>query len=385
MKNKTMIEMFAGIGGFRLAGETNGISTVWANDIDSNACRVYRDRFGDKELVEGDIRSLHDKIPTHDVLTAGFPCQPFSAAGKKKGIRDPRGNLFEEILTTLRAHEPDYFILENVKRLLTMEKGKHFATILHSLSLLPYRIEWRLLNATSFGLPQNRKRIVITGIHEKKEPWASSPVSRLATSTDLEELPEDVRHRYDRFDDWTPIGEHGKKFPNWGLAFNGRFLANNVSVFSDATPCGRLSDILQDDSEVDDWFDFTESTLERLADSRPVNRFVNGVELLSNQSGGARMGYTVFGTSGVAPTLTSSTSRHYERYRVGMKYRRLTNVEYARLQGFPDDHCNAVKPYDQYFLYGNAVPAPMMEWVFERLLKESGEEIPMPIQTSLVG
>ncbi len=95
---------------------------------------------------------------------------------------------------------------------------------------------------------------------------------------------------------------------------------------------------------------------------------MQGVEILSNQAGGARMGYTVFGVEGLAPTLTATTSRHYERYKVGSRYRRLTNVEYARIQGFPDDHCAPVAIYEQYRLFGNAVPPPMAHWVVERAL-----------------
>jgi DNA (cytosine-5)-methyltransferase 1 len=83
------------------------------------------------------------------------------------------------------------------------------------------------------------------------------------------------------------------------------------------------------------------------------------------------MGYTLFGTSGVAPTLTASTSRHYERYRVGNRYRRLTNIEYARLQGFPESHCRTATIYDQYILFGNAVPPPMARWVMNRALGTS--------------
>lgn len=99
----------------------------------------------------------------------------------------------------------------------------------------------------------------------------------------------------------------------------------------------------------------------------PVNRLVQGVEILSNQSGGARMGYTIFGVNGVAPTLTSTTSRHYERYKIGDRYRRLTNVEYARIQDFADTHCSRASVYDQYALLGNAVPPPIVGWVLDRL------------------
>ena len=114
-------------------------------------------------------------------------------------------------------------------------------------------------------------------------------------------------------------------------------------------------------------FDFTESTLLRLCNNSEVNRYVGGVQIISNQGGGARMGYTIFGINGVAPTLTSATSRHYERYKINARYRRLTNIEYARIQGFPDDHCREISVYDQYGLYGNAVPPPMVKWVLGRL------------------
>jgi DNA (cytosine-5)-methyltransferase 1 len=143
----------------------------------------------------------------------------------------------------------------------------------------------------------------------------------------------------------------------------GRFYGADLNTFAAAMPCGRLDSVLQDNTPPE--FDFTASTVERLKASKHVKRFVQGVEILSNQGGGARMGYTVFGISGLAPTLTSTASRHYERYKIGNCYRRLTNVEYARLQGFPDNHCSAVSVYDQYALYGNAVPAPMVAWVMK--------------------
>ena len=132
------------------------------------------------------------------------------------------------------------------------------------------------------------------------------------------------------------------------------------------------------ESDVDTQFDFTESTLKRLEDSTPVNHFVQGVQILYNQVGGARMGYTVFGIDGVAPTLTSTTSRHYERYKIGNKYRRLTNIEYARIQGFPDNHCTAVSIYDQYPLFGNAIPPVMAGWVMDCILENRVAKITMP-------
>ena|SRR4028119_2414960 len=101
----TTVELFCGIGGFRIAAEERNIRSLWANDICPKACKVYRDRFVDAELRQGDIHELVNEIPPHDLLTAGFPCQAFSRAGKKKGVRDPRGNLFEVIVDVLHRRK----------------------------------------------------------------------------------------------------------------------------------------------------------------------------------------------------------------------------------------------------------------------------------------
>lgn len=365
------VELFAGIGGFRVACDAHGFQTVWANDHDAKACTVYRTRFGAKALHEGDIRSLADEIPAHDLLTAGFPCQPFSSAGKKRGIGDPRGTLFQTIVETLARKEPSFFVLENVKRLLSMENGSHFATILKALADLDYRLEWRVLNAMNFGLPQNRQRVVIVGVHGRRVKPALMQRALLATTEDLASVTDGERHSFlggERR--WMAIEAHDRRFPWWGVARKGRFFGATLDNFGSALPMPSLRSTLQRATDVSAEFDFTESTKGRLKHNETVNRFVQGVEILSNQGGGARMGYTIFGIDGVAPTLTAATSRHYERYKIGSRFRRLTNVEYARLQGFHDDHCDGISTYDQYMLYGNAVPPPMVNWVLGRMRTE---------------
>ncbi|MGH7915237.1 MAG: DNA cytosine methyltransferase [Candidatus Binataceae bacterium] len=362
------VELFCGIGGFRVAADARGIETVWANDICAKACSVYRDRFGAAGLHEGNIAQLAHGIPAHDLLTGGFPCQPFSSAGKKRGINDPRGTLFEMIVNVLREHHPKFFILENVKRLLTMENGLHFATILSSLADLDYTIEWRLLNAMHLGLPQNRQRVFIVGVagREFDDLDRRSVVStRLATSDELADLGESDREDLADLDCWQPIEQHGRRFSNWGFALDGRFFGRDLPRCHQSGDIITLESVLEETVSVE--FDFTESTMRWIDKNSPVNRFVQGVEIISNQAGGARMGYTIFGVNGVAPTLTSTASRHYERYKVGDRYRRLTNVEYARIQGFADSHCSKVSVYDQYALLGNAVPPPMVGWVLDRL------------------
>lgn len=356
------IELFSGIGGFRLACDANDITTVFANDIKENACAVYKDRFGQDVLREGDIKEFIEDIPDHDLLTGGFPCQSFSSAGKKEGIRDPRGTLFEDIVKILERKAPQYFVLENVKRLLSMEDGEHFATILDRLASLNYRIEWRVLNAMHFGLPQNRQRVFITGVKLDEDEEVRI---RLLSQAEIDGLPRNAISHMQSFSDWQLISTHGKRFPNWGISYNNRFIGFNQDDFSEKLPMVNLKTILED--AVGKEFDFTESTIGRLAQGTVLKKFVQGVEILSNEAGGARMGYTIFGVNGVAPTLTASTSRHYERYKIGDTYRRLTNVEYARIQGFPDDHCNRSSVYNQYELIGNAVPPQMAAWVIRQL------------------
>lgn len=363
------VELFAGIGGFRLAAEAFQIKTIWANDIDSKACVVYRNRFGPGEIHEGDIHKYLNEIPKHKLLTGGFPCQPFSSAGKKEGIRDSRGTLFQKIVTTLKEHHPDCFVLENVKRLLHMEDGCHFATILSALASLEYQIEWRVLNAMNFGLPQNRQRIIILGISKGLTASGRFDLSqvRLAPYHDFADVSNENLDCLHRESNWAQIAKHGKSFPLWGVANDSKFFGLDLEHFSDGRPRVFLKEVLEKNPAPE--FDFTESTLQRLAGNSDVNRYVGGVEIISNQSGGARMGYTIFGINGVAPTLTAATSRHYERYKINNRYRRLTNIEYARIQGFPDDHCGEISVYDQYLLYGNAVPPALVKWVLGRLSK----------------
>jgi DNA (cytosine-5)-methyltransferase 1 len=361
------VELFAGIGGFRIAADGLELKTVWSNDICPKANLVYIDQFGSNGVVLGDFQDHKNSIPDHDILTGGFPCQPFSSAGKKEGVRDPRGTLFQHIVDVLYAKRPKYFALENVKRLLTMERGCHFATILGALADLEYRLEWRLLNAMDFGLPQNRERVVILGERSAGKSRKSESNIKLAVPTDFSTVAERWRNRLLDSAGWRRITDHRDRFPNWGMATDGRFIGADLDRFDAALPRVRLSSILE--PRVSDDFDFTETTLQWIHKNTPVNRYVHSVEILSNQKGGARMGYTIFGTNGVAPTLTSTASRHYERYKIGDRYRRLTNVEYARIQGFPDDHCRAVSVYDQYALFGNAVPPPLARWALSRLIE----------------
>jgi DNA (cytosine-5)-methyltransferase 1 len=167
MKHKfTFIDLFSGIGGFRLAlGMLDG-KCVFSSDIDKWANETYFANF--LEMPSGDISKIpSSEIPDHDILTAGFPCQPFSIAGKRKGFEDTRGTLFFDVARILKDKKPKAFILENVRGIVSHDKGNTLATILLTLDELGYRTEYKVLNSKDFGVPQNRERWICVGTRKE--------------------------------------------------------------------------------------------------------------------------------------------------------------------------------------------------------------------------
>ncbi len=161
-KRYTVASMFAGIGGIDLGFEQAGCKVVWANEIDKYACRTYRLNFGDEYLVEGDIQTvLTDTIPDFNILIAGFPCQAFSSVGLLKGFEDPRGNLFFETARVIAAKRPPVVFFENVANLLKHDEGKTFQTICNTMAELGYFVKYKVMNASDYGIPQQRNRIYI--------------------------------------------------------------------------------------------------------------------------------------------------------------------------------------------------------------------------------
>jgi DNA (cytosine-5)-methyltransferase 1 len=160
-KYKT-IDLFAGIGGIRLGFESYGCENVFSSEWDKEAQKMYEANFGEKPF--GDINLIEPKdIPDHDILLAGFPCQPFSIAGKGLGFADTRGTLFFNIEEIIREKRPKAFLLENVKRLTTHDNGQTFAVILEKLRGLGYTVYHKVFNSLNFGVPQKRERIYIVG------------------------------------------------------------------------------------------------------------------------------------------------------------------------------------------------------------------------------
>lgn len=168
MKNNelTFIDLFAGIGGIREGFESSRTKCVFSSEWDKYAQKTYQANYGD--LPYGDITQINAKdIPNHDILLAGFPCQPFSTIGKRQGFEHAtQGTLFFDVLRILKYHMPKMFLLENVQGLLTIQNGETFKIILNCLSEAGYDVYHELMNAKDFGLPQTRKRVIIVGFRK---------------------------------------------------------------------------------------------------------------------------------------------------------------------------------------------------------------------------
>ena len=192
-KRLKAVDLFCGIGGFHLAARELGIETIFACDIDKAAVKCYSDNFGLEP--RGDIRDCKDEIPDHDILMAGFPCQPFSIIGKGVGLSDPRGALIYDVAEIAGKKKPRAIVLENVMRLNSHQGGQTIETIKKLFQRHGYRVESKILNALDFGLPQKRQRTIIVGLRSEYRPitWPN-PEKPLPSLSEI--LEEEVDSRY---------------------------------------------------------------------------------------------------------------------------------------------------------------------------------------------
>lgn len=194
-KKLKIIDLFAGIGGIRLGFEKIGAECVFSSEWDKHAQNMYEENFGERPV--GDINDVNPKdIPDHDFLLAGFPCQPFSIAGKQLGFADTRGTLFFNIEKILEEKKPYGFLLENVSRLVTHDKGRTFKVIIDRLESLGYTVHYKVLNTIDFGIPQLRKRIYIVGFKDKIHFQFPKPDGTKLTLEDILESEKDIPSNY---------------------------------------------------------------------------------------------------------------------------------------------------------------------------------------------
>lgn len=196
---RTFADLFCGIGGFHYAAHDLGLQCVFASEINEPAAAQYRHNFGFEP--HGDIKRIPaNEVPDHDILFAGFPCQPFSIIGEMRGFDDERGDLFFDILRVLKAKMPRAFVLENVRQLATIQGGKLMDVILNELSSLGYFVDHEILNALHCGLPQKRERVIIVGMLDDAMGLFKWPARKAAYKplSEILETNPDKRHYVSR-------------------------------------------------------------------------------------------------------------------------------------------------------------------------------------------
>lgn len=302
----TFIDLFAGIGGMRIAFQNNGGRCVYSNEWNKYSQQTYFANFG--EQPDGDITKVNaDDIPDHDILVAGFPCQPFSIAGvsKKNSLGRPtgfedktQGTLFFDVCRILKAKRPKAFMLENVKNLKSHDKGRTFKVIMESLDELDYQVFYAVLDGQNF-VPQHRERILIVGFDRKR--YGSD---------------------YDFKFDITPV-----------------------------TPKPVMNDILE--RKVDDKYTLSDKLWTYLQNYAAKHR-----------AAGNGFGYGIADRNGISRTLSARYYKDGSEILIkqrGKNPRRLTPRECARLQGFPDDFKIVVSDTQAYRQFGNSVVVPLMQ------------------------
>ena len=305
------IDLFSGIGGFRLAFDSVGAKCVFSADIDKHACETYKLNFNDYPLK--DVSKIDSQnIPNFDILCAGFPCQPFSIAGERKGFQDTRGTLFFDIERILKDKQPQVFILENVKGLVSHDQGKTLKVILKTLTdKLNYNVTSKVINSYDYGVPQNRERIYIIGFKNKNIEF---------------EFPQKIDDKMN------------------------------------------LNDILDDDitgSEISVTAKF--NVINNLKKHKKYAEIKNNELLLAYE---IRKSRCTFRYDSLSPTLTAKMGTGGNNVPVLVKQmRKLTTRECLRIQGFPDSY--KIKPNNaqSYKQIGNSVSVPVVTLLAKEIIK----------------
>jgi DNA (cytosine-5)-methyltransferase 1 len=308
----TFIDLFSGIGGFRLAFETAGATCLFSADIDKHACETYKLNFGDYPLR--DISKINPKdIPEFDILCAGFPCQPFSIAGKRKGFADTRGTLFFDIERILKDKQPKAFILENVKGLVNHDNGKTLKIILEVLkNRLNYNIFYDVLNSYDYGVPQNRERIYIIGFKDKSINF---------------KFPQKIEEK-----------------------------SNLNSILDNELPTDDISEIAK------------LNIINNLKKHKKYHQIKNNSSLIAYE---IRKSRCTFRYDGLAPTLTAKMGTGGNNVPVLVnKMRKLSTNECLKIQGFPKDFMIAPNKAQSYKQIGNSISVPVVELIAKEMIKQ---------------
>lgn len=409
MKKIKVAELFAGVGGFRIGLEnaSEKYKIVWSNQWEpatksQEASDIYVKRFGEEGHSNEDIAKVPvDKIPEHNLLVGGFPCQDYSVARtlqKSGGIEGKKGVLWWEIHRILKdsKHKPEFLFLENVDRLLkspASQRGRDFAIILTSLSDLGYAVEWRVINAAEYGLPQRRRRVFILGYlkgsklyetlkESNKKEWVLNK-GILAEAFQIDKTKLGGFDEIELEGDLVSISNNfnkGKKnsaFENCGVMIDRKVLTTKVHP-SYTGKRTILRDIILPESKVPKEFFIDSKSLEKwnyLKGAKKEERFnskhnakyhyAEGAMIFpDNLDGPSRT--IVTGEGGSGP----SRFKHVIKTESG-RLRRLTPLELERLNMFPDNHTEGVSDIKRAFIMGNALVVGVIERIGKALAERN--------------
>jgi len=310
-QNLKFIDLFAGIGGFRIALEKHGAKCVFTSEWDKEAQKTYHENFG--EIPQGDITKIDEKnIPKHDIICGGFPCQAFSISGKQQGFKDARGTLFFDIARIAKHHQPKVLFLENVKNLTKHYHGNTLKVILRILDEIGYDAFYQVLVASHYGVPQARERIYIVAFRK------------------------DLGVTYFYF----PKPTYKKIY---------------------------VKDILEDDEITAEHIINRKDIKFWERDQTPQ---LKPIQIGQINNGG--QGERIYSVNGHAITLSAyggGAAGKTGAYLVNGKIRRLSPRECARVQGFPEWFKIPVSKSQTYKQFGNSISVPVVESIYSQILK----------------
>ncbi len=407
MKEVKVVELFAGVGGFRIGLEraSKKFKIVWSNQWEpatksQEASEIYIKKFGKEGHSNKDIAKVKlEEIPKHNLLVGGFPCQDYSVAkslSQSEGITGKKGVLWWEIHRIVSNHKPEFIFLENVDRLLkspAQQRGKDFAIMLSTLSDLGYAVEWRIINAAEYGLPQRRRRVFILGYHrdskiykkiKDKKSWINKE-GILAKAFKIKEDKTAFYHEFNLVGDPFKISNEFNKggkfspFENCGIMINRKILTAKVFPEYNGEQITIRRIMLSEDKIPEEFF-IDEKSLEEW-------KYLKGAKKEERSNG---KGFTyIYSEGGMifpenldAPSRTivtgeggSSPSRfkHVIQTESG-RLRRLTPIELERLNMFPDNHTEGCSNIKRAFLMGNALVIGIIEKIGKILSEEIEKE-----------
>lgn len=398
-----VVELFAGVGGFRLGLEKSNFKVVWSNQWEpstkmQHASLVYEARFGSENHSNQDIETvLTSDIPDHDLLCGGFPCQDYSVATtlhNSKGLQGKKGVLWWSIHRILKEKKkkPKYLFLENVDRLLkspASQRGRDFAVMLKSLDELGYAVEWRVINAADYGMPQRRRRVFFLGYHKStalykslKKTDASDWLTKLGTIVNAFPIKESNKlNRITLGEDLVDISDNfnlnGKHSPflNTGLLFDGKVYTMKTEAYYEGEQTV-LGDILLN-GEVKDEFFIDKKDIpkwEYLKGSKKEKRKTkDGYEY--NYSEGSMI-YPDDLTKASRTIITGEGGKSPSRFKHVVKtnrgLRRLTPIELEKLNMFPPNHTKleGISDTKRAFFMGNALVVGVIEGIGKALYQK---------------